>query len=172
MIFSANYEPGTAEILEKLLKKPETTLMAYQIGFDLYESATQQFLTSVRNSMKLVSAPPATITDAAPIADAAATDAADTESMETDDAAPDTVAAAPKEGTPNGTTATTTTTAAAAAAVPTTETSAELKKLAGILSGDTTISLHLQFLIRNNHTDLLVLKKTKETVRRQEKRNV
>jgi len=156
---------GTAEILEKLLKKPETTLMAYQIGFDLYESATQQFLTSVRNSMKLVSAPPATITDAAPIADAAATDAADTESMETDDAAPDTVAAAPKEGTPNGTTATTTTTAAAAAAVPTTETSAELKKLAGILSGDTTISLHLQFLIRNNHTDLLVLKKTKETVR-------
>lgn len=136
---------GTAEILEKLLKKPETTLMAYQIGFDLYESATQQFLTSVRNSMKLVTAPPTTITDAAPAA-------AQAESMETDD--DDTAAVEPaKEGTPNGN-----------AAAETKEMSAELKKIAGILSGDTTISLQLQFLIRNNNTDLLVLRKTKETV--------
>ena len=117
--------------------------MAYQIGFDLYESATQQFLTSVRNSMKLVTAPPATITDAAP--------GAAPESMETDDAAPAPAEPA-KEGTPNGN------------AAETKEMSAELKKIAGILSGDTTISLHLQFLIRNNNTDLLVLKKTKETV--------
>lgn len=36
-----------------------------------------------------------------------------------------------------------------------------LTKLMTILSGDMTIDLHLQFLIRNNKTDLLVLKNTK-----------
>jgi len=30
-----------------------------------------------------------------------------------------------------------------------------------ILGGDTTIALHLQFLIRTNKTDLLILKNTK-----------
>ena len=123
--------------------------MAYQIGFDLYESATQQFLTSVRNSMKLVTAPPTTVADPAPAPAA--------ESMETDEAASDATPAA-DAATTNGTGTTPSTTAS------TPETSAELKKLAGILSGDTTISLHLQFLIRNNNTDLLVLRKTKETV--------
>ena len=128
-----------------MLKKPETTLMAYQIGFDLYESATQQFLTSVRNSMKLVAAPPTTVADPAPAAEAMDTD----EAPESNGSAATESAAATNGGT-------------AAAATP--EPSAELKKLAGILSGDTTISLHLQFLIRNNNTDLLVLRKTKETV--------
>jgi len=36
-----------------------------------------------------------------------------------------------------------------------------LTKLLTILSGDMTIDLHLQFLIRNNKTDLLILKNTK-----------
>lgn len=135
---------GTAEILEKLLKRPETTLMAFQIGFDLYESATQQFLTSVRNSLKLVSS-----TTAAPVDSTADQEA---ESMDTDESTPtESTATASKEGTPNGT--------------HDANGTGDLKKLAAILSGDTTISLHLQFLIRNNQTDLLILKKTKETVR-------
>ena len=121
--------------------------MAYQIGFDLYESATQQFLTSVRNSMKLVAAPPTTVADPAPAAESMDTD----EAPESNGSAATDSAAATNGGT--------------AAATATPEPSAELKKLAGILSGDTTISLHLQFLIRNNNTDLLVLRKTKETVR-------
>jgi hypothetical protein len=134
---------GTAEILEKLLKRPETTLMAFQIGFDLYESATQQFLTSVRNSLKLVSS-----TTAAPVDSTADQEA---ESMDTDESTPtESTATASKEGTPNGT--------------HDANGTGDLKKLAAILSGDTTISLHLQFLIRNNQTDLLILKKTKETV--------
>lgn len=36
-----------------------------------------------------------------------------------------------------------------------------LKKLEAILSGDTTIALHLQFLIRANKADLQILKNTK-----------
>lgn len=39
--------------MEKLVKSSEEqTLMAYQIGFDLYENASQQFLTSIRNVLK------------------------------------------------------------------------------------------------------------------------
>ena len=36
-----------------------------------------------------------------------------------------------------------------------------LTKLVTILGGETTIDLHLQFLIRNNKTDMLILKNTK-----------
>jgi len=36
-----------------------------------------------------------------------------------------------------------------------------LNKLQTILSGDTTIGLHLQFLIRTNKVDLQILKNTK-----------
>ena len=39
-----------------------------------------------------------------------------------------------------------------------------LTKLMTILSGDISIDLHLQFLIRNNKTDLLILKNTKVSV--------
>lgn len=37
--------------------------------------------------------------------------------------------------------------------------------LVKILSGEITIDLHLQFLIRSNHTDMLILKNTKDAIR-------
>lgn len=40
-----------------------------------------------------------------------------------------------------------------------------IEKLATILGGEVSIALNLQFLIRNNHTDMLILKQTKEAVR-------
>lgn len=44
---------SVAEILDKLIKDGEKhVLMAYQIGFDLYESATQQFLGQVLQALK------------------------------------------------------------------------------------------------------------------------
>ncbi len=41
---------GVAEILEKLVKSSseDSILMGYQIAFDMYESATQQFLQRVQ----------------------------------------------------------------------------------------------------------------------------
>ena len=39
-----------------------------------------------------------------------------------------------------------------------------VKHLQAILSGETTIGYHLEFLIRNNHADLLILKNTKVCV--------
>ena len=49
-------DPRTAaEILEKLLKTThdESILMAYQVGFDLYESATQNYLQRVQVTLNL-----------------------------------------------------------------------------------------------------------------------
>lgn len=40
----------------------------------------------------------------------------------------------------------------------------KIEKLKTILSGETTINLYLDFLFRNNHTDLLILKNIKNTV--------
>ena len=42
---------------------------------------------------------------------------------------------------------------------------AKIEKLTQILSGNKTIYLHLQFLMRNDHSDLQILNKTKEAVR-------
>jgi 26S proteasome regulatory subunit N2 len=42
---------------------------------------------------------------------------------------------------------------------------AKIEKLSLILSGNRSIYLHLQFLMRNDHTDLLILKQTKDAVR-------
>lgn len=42
-----------ADIMEKLVKTSESqTLMAYQIAFDLYENASQQFLACIRKVLK------------------------------------------------------------------------------------------------------------------------
>jgi 26S proteasome regulatory subunit N2 len=36
-----------------------------------------------------------------------------------------------------------------------------IEKLLNILSGEITIGVHMQFLIKNNHADLLILKQIK-----------
>lgn len=43
-----------AEILQKLVRgSTDQMLMAYQIGFDLYESATQQFLNKIQDVLRV-----------------------------------------------------------------------------------------------------------------------
>ncbi|ESO10941.1 hypothetical protein HELRODRAFT_71906, partial [Helobdella robusta] len=140
-----------ATILEKLIQKnEESAVMAYQIGFDLYESATQQFLQRVQGALRLTSAGLA-------------------------------VSAAAAVAVPSSTAATTTATStsanASASAVTASATLSNLScecdkavkermtKLLSILNGDVTISLHLQFLIKTNKTDGLVLKNTKDVIR-------
>lgn len=41
------------------------------------------------------------------------------------------------------------------------ESKEQIPKMIKILSGEMAIELHLQFLIRNNNTDLMILKNTK-----------
>lgn len=51
---------AVSDILEKLVKE-DNLLMAYQICFDLYESASQQFLSSVIQNLRTVGTPLASV---------------------------------------------------------------------------------------------------------------
>ncbi|XP_054156601.1 26S proteasome non-ATPase regulatory subunit 1-like [Oppia nitens] len=188
---------SVAEVLDRLSKgSDDNTLMAYQIAFDLYESATQQFLTRVVQALQTGAPIPALIAklnkqnETKPQASAAAAASSETttaettatttttagttevEKMETDDQSSPTAAAAEKSETTSSPVAETTT-PKSEIPIPKLEDLSEdekqrqkrLEKLAIILSGETTIELQLQFLIRNNHSDLLILKNTKDTVR-------
>ena len=110
----------------------DAVLTAYQIAFDLAETATQEFLQFVRTAL----AP----TDAAE-APAAAPAPTGGEGDATTPAAPapasEAQATQPKEG-------------------------AELlrERVVTILSGEESIKLYLEFLYRNNKADLLILKST------------
>jgi len=118
-----------ATILEKLSTGSSSDgLMAYQIAFDMYESATQQFLSRVL----------AAVRKTAPVTAEAGAE----ESMQTDEAEPEKVEAVKKP-----------------------ELNTKIDKLVSILNGESPIYLNLQFLIRNDHTDPLVLKQTKDAVR-------
>jgi len=148
---------SVADIMEKLIKTSDNdTLMAYQIAFDLYENASQQFLAGIRNVLRAL----APIALEEPIRQGDVPKVEPTESsekpMETDNAEEES-----KE------------TKEEVKPVKTEKDLTEEEKtlqtrivnLNGILSGDTTIKLHLEFLIRNNHADLLILKNTKDIVR-------
>lgn len=158
---------AVADILEKLIKGDEdSTLMAYQIGFDLYESATQQFLQRVQSALRAAAPLPTLLPNQAaktpalkiPVQETSGVEAKEKDiSMETNEE----VATASTESIPKS-----------AAAKDTSSLSAEdkglqerLTRLLTILGGETTIFLHLQFLIKSNKTDMLILKNTKDAVR-------
>ncbi|KAJ8892178.1 hypothetical protein PR048_004758 [Dryococelus australis] len=135
---------AVAEVLEKLSKDTEDgALMAYQIAFDLYESATQQFLGRVLQALR-ATAPIPTAND--PVVKVPA----DGQAMEVDKPAEDDKKSERKLENLNA------------------EEKAHqerVEKLSSILSGAISIDLHLQFLIRSNHSDMLILKNTKDAVR-------
>ncbi|GAA5864300.1 hypothetical protein JCM3774_002744 [Rhodotorula dairenensis] len=97
--------------------KDDEILIAYQIAFDLAETATQEFLQVVRTSVE------------GPRPDAPADGDAQAAGQ---DAPPQ-----PKEGA-----------------------ALHRERLATILSGEESIKLYLEFLYRNNKSDLLILKNT------------
>jgi len=117
-----------AVVLENLIRSNDC-LMAYQLGLDLYESATQQFLLKVKNLLKaLITVPqPMDIGDALVEGE---------------------VKAEP-------------TTAVESEAKISGDLKMYVEKLLVILSGEITIDTNMQFLIKNNHSDLLVLKTIK-----------
>ncbi|KAK7809085.1 hypothetical protein U0070_012179 [Myodes glareolus] len=130
---------AVSDILEKLVKE-DNLLMAYQICFDLYESASQQFLSSVIQNLRTVGTPIASVPGSTNTGTVPGSEK-DSDPMETEE----------KTGS--------------ALVGKTPDTSPEPKdqtlKMIKILSGEMAIELHLQFLIRNNNTDLMILKNTK-----------
>ncbi|KAK3742872.1 hypothetical protein QZH41_020405 [Actinostola sp. cb2023] len=149
-----NYPQGVADILEKLVKDNEKdqTLMAYQVAFDLYENATQQFLSIVSQALQ-ASIPFASNGPSAEskIDKNGITDKDGDTLMDTEESQKN---SASEKAKPE---------------VPLSETDKALQdkinNLVAILCGDTSIALNLEFLIRNNHADLLILKHTKDSAR-------
>lgn len=117
-----------AVVLENLIKSDDC-LMAYQLGLDLYESATQQFLLKVKNLLKALITVP--------------------QPMDTGDSAEGEVKTekVEEEAKIGG------------------DLKMYIEKLLVILGGEITIDTNMQFLIKNNHSDLLVLKTIKDVVR-------
>lgn len=118
-----------AVVLENLIRSDDC-LMAYQLGLDLYESATQQFLLKVKNLLKALITVP--------------------QPMDTGDSAEGEVKTEKVEE---------------AEAKISGDLKMYIEKLLVILSGEITIDTNMQFLIKNNHSDLLVLKTIKDVVR-------
>ncbi|XP_068904018.1 26S proteasome non-ATPase regulatory subunit 1 [Tenebrio molitor] len=137
---------SVAEILDKLVQgEEENRLMAYQIAFDLYESATQQFLERVMVALRLTAPIPSLLEDKLKPKSTEST----AETTENTEAKPEVKEERSLENLNE----------------KEKEHQECLEKLHTILSGEISIELHLQFLIRSNHADLLILKQTKETVR-------
>ncbi|CAF0707844.1 unnamed protein product [Brachionus calyciflorus] len=114
-----------ASILENLVRA-NNVLMAFQIGLDLYENATQQFLLKVRNLLK------ALVTTSQPmdIGEGGAEVKQEEQQVKVNE-----------------------------------ELKVHIDKLLSILNGEITINTNMQFSIKNNHSDLLVLKTIKDAVR-------
>lgn len=152
-------DKSLAELLDKLTRNDDSVLLAYQISFDLYESATQQFLSRIMESLRLIAPISSLLVKPSP-PPGQSNEEKKEEKMETDQ--PTTTTAQTKEVAESS-----------KQSEPKKEDLSEedrkrqdrIEKLAKILSGDVSIELDLQFLIRNNHTDLLILKNTKDAVR-------
>ncbi|XP_043664546.1 26S proteasome non-ATPase regulatory subunit 1 isoform X1 [Vespula pensylvanica] len=146
---------AVAELLDKLSKgSQDCVLMAYQIAFDLYESATQQFLGRVLQALRATAPIPAALM-VKPIIKPAAKPIAETSSnsasMETESSTP-----ALEEKTQRS---------IENLSPEEKEQQERVDALSSILGGEISIDLHLQFLIRSNHTDMLILKNTKDAIR-------
>lgn len=165
-------KPGdVAEILNRLVKNQDGELLAYQISFDLYENATQQFIQQIEKAL---------------IPETEKTGPVTSEST-TDVTSSTSTTATSGTASATSTSATTTTTSTTATASKSTDDhsnsdsssstddaetatsgtmSVEVRtKLRSILRGEETIKHHMQFLIKNNHTDMLILKQIKDSVR-------
>ncbi|XP_057333069.1 26S proteasome non-ATPase regulatory subunit 1 [Microplitis mediator] len=154
---------AVAELLDRLSRgTQECVLMSYQIAFDLYESATQQFLGRVLQALRATAPIPSALM-VKPIVKP--TKAAETP-------------AASSDASTSGTSKDAETPAVEEPAVEEkSERSVEsltkeereqqerVDALSSILGGEVSIDLHLQFLIRSNHTDMLILKNTKDAIR-------
>jgi 26S proteasome regulatory subunit N2 len=145
-----NQPKEVAVILKDLLRKPDEAshMMAYQIGFDMVDNENQAFCNTLLSSPLLrVKEPPAP----APAAEAASGEAAP-------DAEGGAAAAPPAAPVAD----------VAMAEAPgdemTPEAKENLNQLRTILSGRTSIDLHLEFLYRNNRSDLLQLEIIKNSI--------
>ncbi|KAK4856347.1 hypothetical protein QYF36_016556 [Acer negundo] len=141
---------GVVSILEKLLRSEnkDDALLAFQVAFDLVENEHQAFLLNVRDHLPVPKSQPS--------------EAVQPVSSDPANAQNEGSTAAEDVQMADGTSASVTT---VPEADPSEVMYAErLTKIRGILSGETSIQLTLQFLYSHNKSDLLILKTIKQSV--------
>ncbi|KAF3457673.1 hypothetical protein FNV43_RR02331 [Rhamnella rubrinervis] len=140
---------GVASILEKLLRSEnkDDALLAFQIAFDLVENEHQAFLLNVRDRLSTPNTQPA---------EPEQPKSGEADSGQNESAAPDDA-----QMTDGSSASTVSTREADPSEVLYSE---RLMKIKGILSGETSIQLTLQFLYSHNKSDLLILKTIKQSV--------
>ncbi|EFN80757.1 26S proteasome non-ATPase regulatory subunit 1 [Harpegnathos saltator] len=151
---------AVAELLDRLSKgSQDCVLMAYQIAFDLYESATQQFLGRVLQALRATAPIPGALMVKPVVKPAATTVTANTKPVEATESA--------SIETDSSTTPAEDKTERSVESLNAEEREQQerVDALSSILGGEVSIDLHLQFLIRSNHTDMLILKNTKDAIR-------
>merc|ERR1712088_260149 len=171
-------DPNTvAAVLEELSQgTQDDALMAYQIAFDLYESATQQFLNNVVQAVRKTAPIPAAVTIGGTSSKEKTKDsekevkaeekseesAMEVESGEVKEEEKEAGEDAGDSKDEKGETKVTT-----LSDLPPERQAQQstIEKLTMIMGGEETIFVHLQFLIRNDKSDLLILKQTKDAVR-------
>ncbi|CAF3856457.1 unnamed protein product [Rotaria magnacalcarata] len=155
-----------ADILQTLVRgTTDQMLMAYQIGFDLYESATQQFLNKIQDALRVQAPIPIMFDRTQGAIKDEPQGTAGSESMETnqDEASTQSV----EESTPKDKQSLQQEHKDKVSNLSQEEKQLQerIEKSLSILSGEITIGVHMQFLIKNNHADLLILKQIKDAVR-------
>ncbi|XP_066591012.1 26S proteasome non-ATPase regulatory subunit 1 [Prorops nasuta] len=147
---------AVAELLDKLSKgSQDCVLMAYQIAFDLYESATQQFLSRVLQALRATAPIPSALIVKPiikPVSKVTPEVSSDQASVESESSTTPAVEEKASRSVDSLTT-------------EEREHQERIDALSSILGGEVSIDLHLQFLIRSNHTDMLILKNTKDAIR-------
>ncbi|KAG5607615.1 hypothetical protein H5410_029107 [Solanum commersonii] len=134
---------NVASILEKLLRSEnkDDALLAFQIAFDLVENEHQAFLLNVRDRLSSPEVQPSEPAEPNTAQTGNATAAEDVQMAEENQPLIET-RVDPKEAIY----------------------AERLGKIKGILSGETSIKLTLQFLYSHNKSDLLILKTIKQSV--------
>ncbi|WKY06338.1 hypothetical protein Q1695_006496 [Nippostrongylus brasiliensis] len=131
-LIKLNRPEDIGRMLDRLMAHPNGDLIAYQIAFDLYENASQQFNNRVLETYASFHQPSASA------------------SKEEKPATPTSTPEGQKDQKEQS---------------PKPEESAPMARLKAILRGEETVKHHMQFLIKNNHTDMLILKEMKDCVR-------
>lgn len=140
---------GVVSILEKLLcsENKDDALLAFQIAFDLVENEHQAFLLNVRDHLPVPKTQPLqTVQPGSNDPPSAQNDSSTAEDVQMNEGTPASNVNVQDED-------------------PKEVIYAErLNKIKGILSGETSIQLTLQFLYSHNKSDLLILKTIKQSV--------
>lgn len=138
-----------SQILRQLVEAGDarSLAMAYQIAFDLYDNGTQEYLAKVREELPLQNRTPSDDTGA-PRPDAEGNSASNQETEPLLEANRDSSATASREND---------------SPLPEEQTKA-YAAIGNILTGTKSIELNLEFLYRNNHTDINILNKVKDSL--------